>query len=116
MSYQVLNQNQLANLVPKLAEIAREGFVAAYEGPGGVYVVYSPRVPRGMEMSSKPVHIVTYTSRTTMVQMKGKRWEEATANSAAQALAMGMLEAQRDGTMMIVSIEDVDRVIASHRG
>jgi hypothetical protein len=112
MSYRVLNKHQLEMLVPKLAEVARSGFVAAYEGPGGVFAVYSPPVPRGMELGAKPVHIVTYTARTTTVQMSGKRWDEASANMVAQALAMATIEARKDGTVMVVEIADVDRVLA----
>lgn len=111
MSYRVLSRDQLAALVPKLAEVARSGFVSCYEGPGGVYAVYSPPVPRGMELGSKPVHIVTYTARTTMVQMPGKRWDESSANIAAQALAMGTLEATKDGTVMLVEIDAVEKLI-----
>jgi uncharacterized protein (TIGR00369 family) len=111
MGYTVLSRSQLQLAVPQLAELAKDGFVAAYEGPGGVYVVSAPRVAAGMSLGSKPVHLMTYISQPTMVIMRGKRWEEGSANACAQALAMQELEARRDGTVLVVTQEDVARVL-----
>src|SRR5206468_3075867 len=111
MGYTVLSRSQLQILVPQLAELAKDGFVAAYEGPGGVYVVYAQRVAAGMSLGAKPVHLVTYISQPTMVVMPGKKWEEGSANAVAQALAMQELEARRDGTVLVVSPQDVARVL-----
>jgi uncharacterized protein (TIGR00369 family) len=111
MGYNVVSRAQLQVAVPALAELAKKGFIAAYEGPGGVYVVYSPPVAQGMQLGGKPVHIVTFISQPTMVVMPGKKWEEGPANAVAQALAMQQLDARRDGTVLVVSPEDVERVI-----
>jgi len=110
MGYNVLSRSQLQIAVPKLAEMAKDGFVAAYEGPGGTYVVYSPRVAAGMTIGGKPVHLATYISQPTMIVVPGKRWEEGDANACAQAMAMQDLEARRDGTVLVLTQEDVDRV------
>jgi uncharacterized protein (TIGR00369 family) len=110
MGYSVLSRSQLQIAVPKLAEMAKDGFIAAYEGPGGTYVVYSPRVAAGMTIGGKPVHLATYISQPTMIVVPGKRWEEGDANACAQALAMQDLDAVRDGTVLVLKQEDVDRV------
>jgi uncharacterized protein (TIGR00369 family) len=112
MGYTVLSRSQLQMAVPALAEMAKDGFVAAYEGPGGVFVVYSPRVARDMLIGgAKPVQLVTYVSQPTMVVIPGKRWEEGTANACAQALAMQDLVARRDGTVLVLTEEEVQRVL-----
>jgi uncharacterized protein (TIGR00369 family) len=112
MGYNVVSRAQLQLAVPPLAEMAKKGFIAAYEGPGGIYVVYSPPVAQGMQIGgSKPVHIATYVSQPTMVVQPGKKWEEGSANAVAQALAMQQVEARRDGTVLVVSTEDVARVL-----
>jgi len=111
MGYTVLSRSQLQLRVPQLAELAKDGFVAAYEGPGGVYVVTAPRVTAGMMIGSKPVHLITFISQPTMVIMRGKRWEEGSANACAQALAMQELEAERDGTVLVLTQQQVARVL-----
>jgi len=111
MGYNVVSRAQLQLAVPPLAEMAKKGFIAAYEGPGGIYVVYSPPVAQGMQLGGKPVHLATYVSQPTMIIQSGKRWEEGPANAVAQALAMQEIEARRDGTVLVVSQEDVARVL-----
>lgn len=111
MGYAVLSRSQLQLLVPQLAELAKNGFVAAYEGPGGVYVVVAPRVAAGMSLGSKPVQLVTYISQPTMVLVAGRRWEEGSANACAIALAMQELTARREGTTLQLDPKDVKRLL-----
>lgn len=111
MGYAVLSRSQLQLLVPQLAELAKNGFVAAYEGPGGVYVVVAPRVAAGMSLGSKPVQLVTYISQPTMVLVAGRRWEEGSANACAQALAMQQITARREGTTLQLDPKEVKRLL-----
>ena len=103
-----LGEAALGSSSPALARIAGAGFIDAYEGPGGTFLVYA---------SGTQVYLCTLRDdRPTMVEVRDlPGWSSDFAVPCARALAAGAIAATYDRGTLEISEKDSDRAYDSHR-
>jgi hypothetical protein len=99
LSLQQLEQHNL-----DLAQRCGAGFVDAYRGPGGLYVVYT---------SGAFAYMLAQRAHPTPVSIKDLGWSTEFAVSTARGLASGLISATLEDDALYVSEEDSDRAWAA---
>jgi hypothetical protein len=102
-----LGLDELGQASPHLARLAGHGFVDAYQGSGGVFVVYT---------TGSQVFVYTMRDTPTPVDVEDLGWSTQFAVPCARALAAGdIIPVDAEGVLRI-SEEDSDRAYDQDEG